>query len=267
LQSVYSELESANDDLLVQLAKEGEPAATDVLFSRHIPVLRNTARRFLRNEAEADDVVQDSLTSAFVHLSQFAGHAQFRTWLLSILLNAARSRVRSQRRERSVSLDEILQGPNPGIVMRMHASTPGQDQILTLQERRRLVSQSLKELSPNFRTAYYLCYVKGMSASAAAAALGVNRETFKVRLLRGKRKLLAKLSQAGSPAASSTSTSQKEDGNPRVRSKRDRTASQAAADRPRRAQSGFPYPPGRSHECARTQPYRGISAQCCNPIC
>jgi RNA polymerase sigma-70 factor, ECF subfamily len=202
LQSVYSELETANDEVLLQLAKQGEPAATDVLFSRHIPVLRNTARRFLRNEAEADDVVQDSLTSAFVHLSQFAGQAQFRTWLLSILLNAARSRVRSRKRERSVSLDEILEGPNPGIVMRLHASEPGQDQIVTLKERRRLVSQSLRELSPNFRTAYYLCYVKGMSASAAAGVLGVNRETFKVRLLRGKRKLLAKLSETN-PSPSS----------------------------------------------------------------
>jgi RNA polymerase sigma-70 factor, ECF subfamily len=265
LQPVYSELETANDEVLLQLAKQGEPAATDVLFSRHIPVLRNTARRFLRNEAEADDVVQDSLTSAFVHLSQFAGQAQFRTWLLSILLNAARSRVRSRKRERSVSLDEILDGPNPGIVMRLHASGPGQDQIVTLKERRQLVSQSLRELSPNFRTAYYLCYVKGMSASAAATVLGVNRETFKVRLLRGKRKLLAKLSET-KPSSSSLGH---RDANVQRNSPRKRmvaTAREAAKTRAY-ARAAAAYEGQLGDTSGRTGENRCASDQRCNPIC
>ena len=264
MEPVYSELETANDDLLVQLAKQGETQATDVLFSRHIPVLRNTARRFLRNEAEADDVVQDSLTSAFVHLSQFAGQAQFRTWLLSILLNAARSRARSRKRERSVSLDEILHGPNPGIVLRLRASDPGQDQVLTLKEHRRIVTETLKELSPNFRTAYELCYVKGMSASAAAAVLGVNRETFKVRLLRGRRKLLAKLS-----GLNSQNTPAKQEGEIRASG---RPAATAAARRrtSRRslyARADAPYRKHTGHESRTTRDNCHVSERYCNPIC
>jgi RNA polymerase sigma-70 factor, ECF subfamily len=266
LQSVYSELETANDEVLLQLAKQGEPAATDVLFSRHIPVLRNTARRFLRNEAEADDVVQDSLTSAFVHLSQFAGQAQFRTWLLSILLNAARSRVRSLKRERSVSLDEILEGPNPGIVMRLHASGPGQDQIVTLKERRQLVSQSLRELSPNFRTAYYLCYVKGMSASAAATVLGVNRETFKVRLLRGKRKLLAKLSETN-PSTSSFLVHRGANVQRNSPRKRIVATTRGAAKTRAYARAVAAYGTQLSDTSQRTGENRCASEQRCNPIC
>jgi RNA polymerase sigma-70 factor, ECF subfamily len=265
LQPVYSELETANDEVLLQLAKQGEPAATDVLFSRHIPVLRNTARRFLRNEAEADDVVQDSLTSAFVHLSQFAGQAQFRTWLLSILLNAARSRVRSRKRERNVSLDEILQGPNPGIVMRLHASGPEQDQIVTLKERRQLVSRSLQELSPNFRTAYYMCYVKGMSASAAAAVLGVNRETFKVRLLRGRRKLLAKLSETNS------STPSPVQGIANVKHNSPRKTIAVRMERAAKARvyrrAAPTYEGRRGTPIAETRENRRASDQRCNPIC
>lgn len=264
MQPVYSELEAANDDLLVQLAKQGESQATDVLFSRHIPVLRNTARRFLRNEAEADDVVQDSLTSAFVHLSQFAGQAQFRTWLLSILLNAARSRARSRKRERSVSLDEILHGPNPGIVLRLRAREPGQDQVLTLKEHRRIVKETLKELSPNFRTAYELCYVKGMSASAAAAVLGVNRETFKVRLLRGRRKLLAKLSGLNSPIAPAKEEAA-------IRSSRHPASTAAARRRTNRrrmyAGADGPYGKHTGHEAATTREHCHVSERYCNPIC
>jgi RNA polymerase sigma-70 factor, ECF subfamily len=194
LERGYSELAGANDESLIELARQGERAAIDMLFSRHIPILRRTALKFLRNEAEADDIVQDSLTSAFVHLSQYAGRAQFRTWLLSILLNAARTKVRGRKADRNLSLEEELGGPNAAPIMALRDPRPGPDQVMAAQERRRLVRKALRNLSPDFRTAYYLCYIKGLSATEAAAALGVNQETFKVRLFRGKRKLTTRLS-------------------------------------------------------------------------
>ena len=198
MQPLVSELASANDELLLQLARQGEREAIDLLFSRHMPILKHTALRFLRNEAEAEDVVQDTLTSAFVHLAQYEGRSQFRTWLLSILLNAARTKVRSRKRDRSLSLEEELEGPNADPIMKIRDPRPDPEQLTTARERRRIARQALGDLSPEFRIAYCLCYVEGMSAPEAAAILGVNRETFKVRLFRGKRKLKIRLSARSS---------------------------------------------------------------------
>lgn len=190
----YLELAAANDESLIELARQGERDAIDVLFSRHMPILQRTALRFLHNQAEAEDVVQDSLTSAFVHLSQYAGRAQFRTWLLSILLNTARTRVRGRKRDRDLSLEETLGGPNSAPIMSLRDPGPAPDQLMAARERRRILREALDYLSPDFRMAYDLCYVKGLSAKEAAASLGVNQETLKVRLFRGKRKLTTKLS-------------------------------------------------------------------------
>lgn len=144
------------------------------------------AVRFLRNEAEAEDVLQDSLLSAFLHLPQYAGRSQFRTWLFSILLNSARTKVRRRRPDRYISLEEVSDGmiPDPA---------PQPDQIVARQEIRKIVRDALNDFSPEFRTAYYLCYVKGLSKREAADRVGVNPQTFKVRLFRGRRRLASKL--------------------------------------------------------------------------
>jgi RNA polymerase sigma-70 factor, ECF subfamily len=191
------ELTAVDDERLLDLARRGERRAMDLLFSRHRCALRYTALKFLRNEAEAEDVVQDSLLSAFVHLSQYAGRAKFRTWLQSIVLNAARTRVRNRKWDRSVSLDEMLGGADAGPIVTLRDPHPGPDQEMVVQERRRMVREASKRLSPDFRAAYCLCYVKGLSIKEAAANLGVNEETLKTRLFRGQRKLTARLSAMG----------------------------------------------------------------------
>jgi RNA polymerase sigma-70 factor, ECF subfamily len=169
------------------MARRGDDRAIDLLFSRHIPALRSMAVRFLRNEAEAEDVVQESLLSAFLHLSQYAGRSQFRTWLFSILLNSARTKVRRRRPDRYISLEEVSNRMMPD-------PSPQPDQIVARHEIRKIVRDALNGFSPEFRTAYYLCYVKGLSKREAADRVGVNPQTFKVRLFRGRRKLANKLS-------------------------------------------------------------------------
>jgi RNA polymerase sigma-70 factor, ECF subfamily len=198
LELEYFELTGENDEFLLELAKHGETDAIDILFSRHRPILRRSALRFLRNEAEAEDVVQDSLTLAFVHLSQYQGRAQFRTWLLSILLNVARTRLRSRKRDRSLSLEQTLDDQSAEPIMTLRDPGPGPDQMMAAEERRRIVRETLNCLSSDFRTAYDLCYVKGLSTREAADSLGVNQETLKVRLFRGKRKLRTRVSALNS---------------------------------------------------------------------
>src|ERR1700693_6142568 len=69
--------------------------------------LRN-AYRFLNNEADAEDAVQDALLSAYKHIDQFRGEAQMSTWLTAIVSNSARLQLRKRQRQIQVSLDEPI---------------------------------------------------------------------------------------------------------------------------------------------------------------
>src|SRR3984957_17944744 len=66
------------------------------------------AYRFLNNEADAEDAVQDALLSAYKHIDQFRGEAQMSTWLTTIVFNSARMQLRKRQRQTLVSLDEPI---------------------------------------------------------------------------------------------------------------------------------------------------------------
>src|SRR5260221_376534 len=76
------------------------------VFSRYTPLLYKTAYRYLGNQADAEDAVQDALLSAYKHLDQFRGQSQMSTWLVAIVSNCARMQLRRRPRQTYVSLDE-----------------------------------------------------------------------------------------------------------------------------------------------------------------
>ena len=78
---------------------------TDVIV-RHLARFRRVALRLLGNIADAEDAVQDALLSAFTHLDQFGGQAKMSTWLTSIVINAARMKLRQRSPQAQISLDE-----------------------------------------------------------------------------------------------------------------------------------------------------------------
>src|SRR5690242_17275968 len=92
----------------------GETALYEVLMSRYNQRVYRVARAILRDDAEAEDVMQDAYVRAFEHLNQFAGQAKFSTWLTKIAVYEALARLR--RRGRAESLDSVtnvLRAPEP----------------------------------------------------------------------------------------------------------------------------------------------------------
>ena len=78
------------------------------VLSHCLPSLYRYAYRFLGNEADAEDAVQDALLAAYKHLNQFRGDAQLSTWLTSIVINCARMHLRKRSRHIHVSLDSRI---------------------------------------------------------------------------------------------------------------------------------------------------------------
>ena len=92
-----TDLESSDDNTLVDLARMGDEAAIRMIIQRHNQRLFRIARSVMRNDAEAEDVVQASYVKAFTHLESFRGDAQLTTWLTRITLNETLGRLRRQR--------------------------------------------------------------------------------------------------------------------------------------------------------------------------
>ena len=86
------------DDLLIAQVLQGNAAPFELLMRRYNERVYRAARSIVRDEQEAEDVMQQAYVNAFTHLRQFNGSARFSTWLTRIAINEALARVRRQRR-------------------------------------------------------------------------------------------------------------------------------------------------------------------------
>src|SRR5262247_2175636 len=87
-----------SDDALVPRILAGESALFEHIMRRHNQRLFRAARAILKDDAEAEDVMQETYTRAFAHLGQFRGEARLGTWLVRIAMHEAFARVRRRRR-------------------------------------------------------------------------------------------------------------------------------------------------------------------------
>ena len=108
--------EAAVDDAsLVAAALAGRLECFEALVERHQRALHALARRWLGDDAAADDVVQATFVQAYSHLADFRGDGSIRSWLCGIALNQARTQRRAGRREHTVPLDEVPEATMPHV--------------------------------------------------------------------------------------------------------------------------------------------------------
>jgi RNA polymerase sigma-70 factor (ECF subfamily) len=144
------------------------------------------ALSFLRNEADAEDVTQEAFLKAFRNLASFRGDAKFGTWLVSITLNEARSRIRRRDAVKIESLDEPEdeQGQASPALLRDWKEIPSE--ALERKEIRLLLHKAVTALPLIYREVFQLRDIEQMSVSEAAAALGITISSVKVRLHRAR---------------------------------------------------------------------------------
>ena len=159
-------------------------------YERRVYVM---ALSFLHNEADAEDAAQEAFLKAYRNLSSFRGEAKFGTWLVSITLNEARSRIRSRDRIKMESLDEPPddQGPNTPALLRDWKEIPSE--ALERKEIRLLLQRAITALPLIYREVFQLRDIEQLSVNEAAAALGISIAAVKVRLHRARMMLQKKL--------------------------------------------------------------------------
>src|SRR5437868_3424502 len=173
-----------SDEEIVLRVLAGDTGLFELLIRRHDQRIYRTSRAIVRNDTDAEDVVQEAYLHAFQHLSQFEGRAKFSTWLLRIAIHEALARYRDNARFED--LDEIVES-----VATDPRGSP--DQVAARGELREAVQRAIDELSPTLRTVLMLREIEGMSTAEAAEVLAISEENLKVRLHRGKAALCGKL--------------------------------------------------------------------------
>src|SRR5215212_10882550 len=178
--AAYGEPERSDDEVIRQVL-EGNTAMFELLMRRYNERLYRAARAILRDDQEAEDVIQQAYVNAFTHLRQFNGSAQFSTWLTRIAINEALARVR--RRGRYETFDDDLSNVEP--FMSSNPSENPERQAFT-GELRELLESAIDTLPDGMREVFMLREVEGLSTSEVAECLGVSDDVVKSRLSRGR---------------------------------------------------------------------------------
>jgi RNA polymerase sigma-70 factor (ECF subfamily) len=170
------------DEQVVEQVLLGQTALFEILMRRHNERLYRTARAIVRDEGEAEDVMQQAYVNAYAHLRQFDGRASFATWLTRITVNEAIGRAR--RRGRYESLTDSESTVTDSLFPMLAMSNPEKETLS--RELSALLEQVVDELPDGYREVFMLRQVEGLSTAETAACLGVSDEVVKTRLTRAR---------------------------------------------------------------------------------
>lgn len=176
------QVEQWTDEQVIERVLGGETAAFEVIMRRYNQRLYRVARAILRDDHEAEDVMQDTYVRAYQHLAQFAGRARFSTWLIRIAVHEALARKR--RRQRLEGLD-ALTGPSGELLMPASTSLDPES-CAANGELHHLLEAAILSLPEDYRTVLVLRDVEEMTTAEAAAILQISEENAKVRLHRAR---------------------------------------------------------------------------------
>jgi len=168
--------ETLSDEELVLRVRGGEVALFELLMRRNNQRIFRAARAILRDDHEAEDVMQQAYVRAYEHLHEFEARARFSTWLTRIAVHEALARVRRQRRFAPLPEQTLPGAHNP-------------EQETSDVEMRRVLESAVDELPDDFRTVFVLRSIEGMSGAETAECLGIPEETVKTRLFRARSRL------------------------------------------------------------------------------
>jgi RNA polymerase sigma-70 factor, ECF subfamily len=175
-----------DDAQLVQRALKREGGAFRTIMQKYNQRLYRIARGILRNDAEAEDVVQEAYVSAFTHLESFRGDSSLPTWLARITMNEALGRLRTRRP--TVDITEIEGHRTAAEIIQFPLTSKSDDPERTMAQRQllQLVEKATDNLPEVYRIVFITRVIEGMNVEDTAEILGIRPETVKTRLHRAR---------------------------------------------------------------------------------
>lgn len=184
-------MDPRTDVELAAASRDGEREAFAVLVGRHQHAVYNLAYRMTGNAAEADDVAQEAFIRAYRKLVQFRPDGSFRNWVLGIGANLARNRFRQRTRREAAEQGHVE-------IAELESGAGGVD-----SDRREALDRALMALPETTRVPVVLKYMEGLSIEDIARTLRIGLSAAKMRLVRGREELLARLRGGMEPQVTS----------------------------------------------------------------
>jgi RNA polymerase sigma factor (sigma-70 family) len=182
------------DVFLVAAAKDGDHQAYAELCRRHSKQVLRTILRITHDVADAEDMLQETLLKAYVHIGRFEGRSAFSTWLNRIAINSALMLSRKKRSHYVYSLEGGVDGDDFNLPESAEtAHNPEESCILNALENE--CARAIRSLSPTLRVVVQIRYREDASVAQIAEMLGVSESAVKSRLLRARSKIRAHLEQ------------------------------------------------------------------------
>ena len=177
----------SEDAELVRRALIRDDTAFRTIMARHNRRLYRIARSILRNDSEAEDVVQEAYVKAFTHLGGFRGDSSLATWLSRITMNEALGRLRRERP--TVDLETFDARRTEAQIIKFPQTATSDDPERTMAQREilHLVERATDNLPEIFRIVFMTRVIEGMSTEETANLLGLQPDTVKTRLHRARR--------------------------------------------------------------------------------
>ena len=181
-------IETADEAMVLARVRAGETAAYAELVMRHAPMAKRLAV-LSGAGADADDVVQEAFVKAYRSLSSFRDGADFRPWLLRIVVNESRNLHRGKSRRSDRELRVVREDARLAV-----GSDPAE--VAVGAERREALLGAIRALPEELREVVTCRYLLELSESETAGSLGIPNGTVKSRLHRGLARLREELSDA-----------------------------------------------------------------------
>jgi len=187
-----------SDPELVAMALARDPAGFRAIMRRYNRRLFRIARGILRDDAMAEDALQDAYLKAFRHLANFQGTSAFSTWLTRIVMNEALARLRKARRTPEMPVDTMQ-----GRILDFPTGSPIDNPETSMAQRQilKLVEEATDSLPEEFRLVFIARVIEEMSVEETAEMLSLKPETVRSRLHRARALLRRQLDEMIGPIA------------------------------------------------------------------
>ncbi|WP_288194564.1 RNA polymerase sigma factor [uncultured Phyllobacterium sp.] len=174
------------DDVeLVRRALIRDADAFRTIMRTHNRRLYRIARGVIRDDSEAEDIVQEAYCSAFSHLDQFRGESSLATWLSRIVINEALGRLRKKRRAPDLAAS-MSRNSDTRIIPFPIKTGEDPERLMAQRQILQMVERATDALPDVYRTVFIARVIEGLSQEETAEVLGIRVETVKTRLHRAR---------------------------------------------------------------------------------
>ncbi len=175
------QFEKFTETEIIGRISNGEKALYEIIVRRFNPYLYKVGRSYNYNHEDTQDLMQETFIDAYKNLLQFEGRADFKTWIIRIMMNNC-----YRKKRKSSFKNEIMQDVNDNSKPMFTNTNNDTEKIIQNRELGHIIEDALGKIPFDYRMAFSLREINGLNVSETANLLSISEANVKVRLNRAK---------------------------------------------------------------------------------